>query len=133
MNTFQRLMHCDGRTDRLTYQRNVALLALGKSAVDLLTITFLPGTEPSLVALSWINPFALVQPLTAGLMPFVVCLGAFLFFVGLVWNSVHRMRDMGWSHWLGLLTAVPFINLPAAMVLCIVPPKRRKVWDLCEP
>ncbi len=52
MNTLQNLLHCDGCTGRLTYQRNIALLALGKSAVDLLTIALVSGTDAGLVALS---------------------------------------------------------------------------------
>ena len=52
MNTLQKLLHCDGCTGRLTYQRNIALLALGKSAVDLLTIALVSGTDAGLVALS---------------------------------------------------------------------------------
>ena len=66
-------------------------------------------------------------------VPFVACLGTFLFFASLVWNSVHRLHDVGWSHWFGLITAVPFVNLPVAAVLALLPAKRRKVWDLCEP
>jgi uncharacterized membrane protein YhaH (DUF805 family) len=133
MNTFQRIMHCDGCTGRLTFQRNIALLALSKSALDLLALTFLPGTDAAAVALSWLNPFALLAPWMLGQVPFVVCVSTFLFFAGLVWNSVHRLHDVGWSHWFGLLTAVPFVNLPSALVLAFLPAKRRKVWDLCEP
>ncbi|MCB0781762.1 MAG: hypothetical protein KDC03_19940, partial [Flavobacteriales bacterium] len=51
------------RTDRLTYQRNVALLALAKMAVDLTTIVLLPGTDAALVALSWANPFTAIARL----------------------------------------------------------------------
>lgn len=130
MNTIQQFLHCDGRTGPLTYQRNIALLALGKSAVDLLTLALLPGTDAGLVALSWLNPFALVAPWNAGTMPFIVCLGTFAFFAGLVWNSVHRARDTGWSHWLGLLAAVPFVDVVAAVVLSLVPARKRSVWDL---
>lgn len=54
----------------------------------------------------------------------------FLFFSALVWNSVHRIRDIGWNHWLGLLTAVPFANAVATLLLALVQSKRRSVWDL---
>lgn len=130
MNTVERILHCNGCTGRLTYQRNIALLALGKCAVDLLTMTFIPGTDAGLVALSWLNPFALVHPWMLGTMPLVICLGTLAFFAGLVWNSVHRARDTGWSHWLGLLTAVPFLDVIAAVVFSFVPARKRSVWDL---
>ena len=130
MNSVQRFLHCDGRTGRLTYQRNVALLALGKSTIDLVTLAVVPGTKAALVALSWLNPFVLVRPWMDGSMPFIICLGTLAFFAGLVWNSVHRARDTGWSHWLGLLTAVPFVDVIAAVVLSFVPARKRSVWDL---
>ncbi|MCC7501821.1 MAG: hypothetical protein IT229_04785 [Flavobacteriales bacterium] len=130
MNTVQKILHCDGCTGRLTYQRNIALLALGKSTVDLLTIALVPGTDAMTVALSWLNPFALILPWMDGSMPFVICLGTFAFFSGLVWNSVHRARDTGWSHWLGLLAAVPFVDIIAAVVLSVLPARKRSVWDL---
>jgi uncharacterized membrane protein YhaH (DUF805 family) len=130
MKTFKELMHCDGRTGRLTYQRNIALLAVGKAAIDLVTLALVPGTSAGLVALSWLNPFVLVDPWTQGAVPFAICLGTFGFFAGLVWNSVHRLRDAGHAHWLGLLTAVPFANLPAATVLCLLPARKHTVWDL---
>lgn len=130
MNTFQRLLKCDGRTGRLTYQRNIALLAVGKAAADLLTLTFSTGVDVRPVALSWLNPFALVEPWTDDRMPLITCVVTFAFFSGLVWNSVHRMRDTGWSHWLGLLAAVPFVDLIATVVFALLPPQKRTVWDL---
>lgn len=130
MNTLQKMLHCNGCTGRLTYQRNIALLALGKSAVDVMTIALVPSTNAATVALSWLNPFTLVRPWMDGTMPFAVCLGTFAFFSGLVWNSVHRARDTGWSHWLGLLVAVPFVDVIAAVVLSLVPARKRSVWDL---
>jgi uncharacterized membrane protein YhaH (DUF805 family) len=130
MNTVQKILHCSGFTGRLTYQRNIALLALGKSAVDLLTLALIPGTDAGLLALSWLNPFALVRPWMDGTVPFMICLGTFAFFAGLVWNSVHRARDTGWSHWLGLLTAVPFVDVIAAVVLSFAPARKHSVWDL---
>jgi hypothetical protein len=108
----------------------VALLALGKSTIDLVTLAVVPGTKAGLVALSWLNPFVLVRPWMDGAMPFIICLGTLAFFAGLVWNSVHRARDTGWSHWLGLLTAVPFVDVIAAVVLSFVPARKRSVWDL---
>ena len=117
-------------TDRLTYQRNVALLALAKSALDLLMQTFTPGLAPSVLALAWLNPLLLMRPWLAGTMPFLVCLGTFLFFSALVWNSVHRARHAGWPHWLGLVTAVPYVNLAATVVLALLPAKKHSVWDL---
>jgi hypothetical protein len=130
MNTLQHLLHCDGRTDRLTYQRNVALLAVGKTAVDLVALTFLGSVEVRLVALSWIDPFVLVRPWSDGTLSILPCASTLAFFTGLVWNSVHRARDIGWNHWLGLLSAVPFAGLLATVVLSLVPPKKRTVWDL---
>jgi len=130
MKTFKQLMHCDGRTGRLTYQRNIALLAVGKATVDLLSLVLAPGTSPELVALSWVDPFVLVSPWLQGGMPFAICLGTFAFFAGMVWNSVHRLRDAGYPHALGLLTAAPFLNLPTALVLALLPTRRHTVWDL---
>ncbi len=130
MKTFKQLMHCDGRTGRLPYQRNIALLAVGKAAVDLLSLVLAPATDPVPVALAWVNPFVLVNPWLRGEMPFAVCLGTLAFFAGLVWNSVHRLRDAGHLHALGLLTAVPFVNLPAAVVLALLPTRKHTVWDL---
>jgi hypothetical protein len=130
MITFKQLMHCDGRTGRLTYQRNVALLAVGKAAVDLLYLALVPMTNAGLVAMSWLNPFVLVGPWLNDALTFAPCLGTAAFFAGLVWNSVHRLRDAGTVHWLGLLTAVPFVNLPAAVVMALLPTRRHTVWDL---
>ncbi|MBX2972624.1 MAG: hypothetical protein KF797_05940 [Flavobacteriales bacterium] len=130
MNTFSRLMHCDGCTDRLTYQRNVALLAFGKATVDLLTLAFIPGTSAMQVAAAWLNPFNLIAPWLAGDMPTMICLSTFLFFSALVWNSVHRARHAGWSHWMGLLTAVPFVGAVMTVVLALAPARKHTVWDL---
>ena len=130
MKTFKQLMHCDGSTGRLTYQRNVALLALGKAALDLITLALVPGTDAGVVALSWLNPFVLVDPWLNDTMPFAVCIGTFGFFASLVWNSVHRLRDAGTVHWLGLIAAVPYVALPAAVVMALLPRRRRTVWDL---
>lgn len=130
MKTFKQLMHCDGCTGRLAYQRNIAGLAAGKAAVDMLTHALVPGTDAGLAALAWLNPFVLVKPWMDGSMPFTICLSTFAFFAGLVWNSVHRLRDAGHPYWLGLLTAVPFANVPAALVLALLPTRKHSVWDL---
>ena len=125
MKLLHRLLPEFTRTDRLTYQRNVALLALAKMAVDLTTIVLLPGTDAALVALSWANPFTAIARL-----PLAVCLSTVGFFVGLVWNSVRRLRDTGLADWAALLTAIPFLNALATVVLALLPSKRRTVWDL---
>jgi hypothetical protein len=130
MNTFAQLMHCDGSTDRLTYQRNIAVLAFGKSTVDLLAITLAPITDTGLIALAWLNPFVLVRPWWQGTMPLAICLSTFVFFSALVWNSVHRARHAGWPHGLGLLAALPFVNIAAAVLFAWVPERKRSVWDL---
>lgn len=130
MKTFKQLMHCDGCTGRLTYQRNIALLAVAKASADLLTLVAYPGTGTDQVALAWLNPFVLVQPWLLGTMPVTICLSTFAFFAGLVWNSVHRLRDAGHAHGLGLLAAVPFLGLPTALVLSLLPTRKHTVWDL---
>ena len=125
MKLLHRLLPDLTRTDRLTYQRNVALLALAKMAVDLCTLVVSPGTDPALIALSWANTFAIIARL-----PLAVCLSTVGFFVGLVWNSVRRLRDTGLADWAALLTAIPFLNALATVVLALLPSKRRTVWDL---
>ncbi|MBP6574132.1 MAG: hypothetical protein KA230_06770 [Flavobacteriales bacterium] len=130
MNTFSRLMHCDGCTDRLTYQRNIALLAVGKALLELITMALVPGIAVDTIAMAWLNPFVLVQPWMNGSMPFIICLGTFAFFSGLVWNSVHRLRHAGYKHWLGLLTGAPYVGIPCAALLSFAPPKKHTVWDL---
>ncbi|MCB0818575.1 MAG: DUF805 domain-containing protein, partial [Flavobacteriales bacterium] len=74
---------------------------------------------------SWANPFAAIARL-----PLAVCLSTVGFFVGLVWNSVRRLRDTGLADWAALLTAIPFLNALATVVLALLPSKRRTVWDL---
>lgn len=130
MSTFSRTLHCDGCTDRLTYQRNIALLAVGKAAVDLIAMSLVPGLDPTTIAMAWLNPFVLVKPWLDGAMPFVICLGTLAFFSALVWNSVHRCRHAGFNHWLGLFAAVPFLGLPVAVVLALLPGRRHTVWDI---
>ncbi|MCB0815531.1 MAG: hypothetical protein KDB87_20490, partial [Flavobacteriales bacterium] len=87
------------RTDRLTYQRNVALLALAKMAVDLTTIVLLPGTDAALVALSWANPFTAIA-----LLPLGVCVSTGDFLVRVGRHSVKKIRDTGLADWAALLT-----------------------------
>lgn len=130
MSTFARLMHCDGCTDRLTYQRNVALLAFGKATMDLITLAVVPSTSAGLVATGWLNPFLLIEPWLAGTMPWMICISTFLFFTALVWNSVHRARHAGWPHWTGLITAVPFVGAAMTVVLALIPARKHTVWDL---
>lgn len=130
MNTFSRLMHCDGCTDALTYQRNVALLAFGKGTTDMITLAVVPGTSAAQVVAAWLNPFRLIEPWLAGTMPTLICVTTLLFFSALVWNSVHRARHAGWSHGLGLLTAVPFIGAIMTVVFAFLPARKHTVWDL---
>lgn len=130
MSTFSRLLHCDGSTDGLTYQRNVALLAFGKAAMDLITLSFVPHLDAGLVALGWLNPFRLIDPWMSGALPFMIGLTTFLFYTTLVWNSVHRARHAGWVHWLGLLTAVPFVGAIMTVILALLPARKHTVWDL---
>ena len=129
MLTLQQILHCDGRTDRLTYQRNVALLSFGKAMVDLITLS-LTTTSAPLVAKAWINPFLLVAPWLQGAVPAITCLTTFALFAGLVWNTVHRLRDSGHPHWLGLCAAIPFAAPVVVGIACFIPSKRRTVWDL---
>lgn len=125
MNFLHRFLQQVTRTDRLTYQRNVALLALAKMAVDLATLVMIPGTDPALVARSWANPFAALTE-----VPLSVCLSTTGFFLALLWNSVRRLRDTGLVAWAAVLTAIPFLNALATVVLALLPSKRRTVWDL---
>ncbi len=132
MSTFSRMIRCDGRTDRLSYQRNVALLAIAKAALDLITMTLVPGLAAGHIAMAWLDPFVLIEPWLAGSMPVITCLGTMAFFSGLVWNSVHRTRDAGLPTWLGLLTALPFVGLPLAVLFALLPAKKHTVWDLLD-
>ena len=65
-------MRCDGCTDRITYQRNIALLGLGKSLVDLMTLQH-TGAESGTVLHAWVNPYVLIEPWWNGAMPWVIC------------------------------------------------------------
>ncbi len=130
MNTLTRLLRCDSRTDAITYQRNIAALGFGKAIIDLLTVALAPDVSARLVSLAWLNPFVLVEPWMNGQLPAITCLSTFALFAGLVWNTVHRLRDAGYAHALGALAALPFIAPAVAIVACVLPSKRRTVWDL---
>jgi hypothetical protein len=125
-----RLLRCDGRTSRITYQRNVALLALAKGFVDLMTLNVVPGTPPALVLEGWGMPFALIGPWMEGALPAAICASTLFFYAGLTWNSVHRCRDAGVDHRAGLLACVPLAGLAWAAVLAFLPSRRHSVWDL---
>ncbi len=130
MNTFTRFFRCESRTDPITYQRNIAMFGFGKAMIDLMTITL--GTEVSarLVSLAWLNPFVLVGPWMNGQVPTITCLSTLALFAGVAWNTVHRLRDAGYAHALGVLVALPFLAPAVAIVACLLPSKRRSVWDL---
>jgi uncharacterized membrane protein YhaH (DUF805 family) len=131
MNTLQQFMRCDGCTSRKHFLRNILLLAAGKTAIDLQVIHLRPDLARDWSwPLSWLDPFRLVGPWLNGNVAFIICLTSFLFFSALVWNAVHRARDAGWPHWLGVLTAVPFVNIAATIVLALPPHKKRSVWDI---
>lgn len=123
-------MHCDGCTDRLRYQRNIAALGVGKALIDLAAMTIVPSTDAGTVASAWLNPFLLIGPWANGLMPWTICATTIVFFSALVWNTVHRLRDAGIAHWLGLLVCVPFAGPVAALACCFLPTKKHTVWDL---
>ena len=131
MKAISRLLRCDGRTDRLTYQRNVAALIAAKLIADSIThgVAASPP-EIGLIAYGWLNPFALIEPWLNGDLSIAICASTFLFFTGLVWNSVHRSRDAGWNLWIGLFTAVPFVSVPVTLLLSFVPSRKHTVWDL---
>jgi len=131
MKALSHLLHCDGRTDRLTYQRNVAALIAAKLIADSITLAVaVPQPDIGLIAYGWLNPFTLIEPWLTGDLSSAICASTFLFFTALVWNSVHRARDAGWNHWIGLLTAVPFANVPATFLLSFAPRRKHTVWDL---
>lgn len=131
MNTLQQLLHCDGRTTRGRFIRNLGLLAIGKAAIDLQVMQLRPDLARDWSwPLSWLNPAHLVGPWLEGRVAFLICLSTFLFFTAVTWNAVHRAHDAGRSHWLGLLCAVPFVNLFAIAVLALLPQRKHSVWDL---
>lgn len=130
MSTFTKLLHCDGCTDRLRYQRNIAAVGVGKALIDLAIMTFGPATDTGTVASAWLNPYLLIGPWANGHMPWGICVTTILFFMALVWNTVHRLRDAGIAHGLGLLVCVPFVGPLAALVCCFLPTKKHTVWDL---
>lgn len=124
------LLGRNGRTDRLHFQRNAALLALAKGIADLWSQARWPDTEPLLVAMSWVDPFHLIDPWMDGTLPTTIGVSTFLFFSLLVRSAVLRARDVGWPPWTGLLTAVPYLNGIMTLVFALRAPKRRSIWDL---
>lgn len=130
MNTWTKLLHCAGCTDRLRYQRNIAALGVGKALVDLAIITTAPSTDAGAVAAAWLNPYVLIGPWASGDMPWSICATTVLFFASLVWNTVHRLRDAGIAHGLGLLVCTPYAGPVFALVCCFLPTKKHTVWDL---
>lgn len=130
MSILSHPLRCEGRTDSLTYQRNIALLGFGKAMIDLMTIALATDVSARLMSLAWLNPFVLVGPWMDGQVLTVTCLSTLALFAGLVWNTVHRLRDAGYAHALGLLAALPFVAPAVAILACLLPSKRRTVWDL---
>lgn len=130
MSTITKLLHCDGCTDRLRYQRNIAAVGASKALVDLAIMSIAPATDTGTVASAWLNPYLLIGPWADGQIPWSICATTILFFTALVWNTVHRLRDAGIAHWLGLLVCVPFAGPLAALVCCFLPTKKHTVWDL---
>ena len=130
MNTLQRVLRCDGRTDPLTYQRNVALLCGRKALLDLIALPHLVTEAAHPLLWSWLNPFALVRPWADGTMPLVVCAVTLIFFSLLVWHSVHRARDAGWPSWAALASALPFVNVLAVVTFSFSSTQRRSFLDL---
>lgn len=131
MNTFRELLHCDGRTSRSHFRRNVLLLAAGKITIDAQVMYLRPDlTRAWSWAWSWLNPLHLVGPWLQEQVAFLICLTTFLFFAALTWNAVHRARDAGWPHWIGALTALPFVNVLVVFALAIPASRRRSVWDI---
>ena len=131
MHTLQELFRCDGRTSRSRFLRNVLLLAAGKTMIDLQVMYLRPDlTRTWSWAWSWLNPFHLAGPWLQGQVAFLICCTTFLFFAAITWNAVHRARDAGWPHWLGVLVALPFVNVPVVIALAIPASRRRSVWDI---
>jgi len=132
MKTLPELLQCSGCATRSIYVRNVLLLAIGKASIDLLVMPL----RPDLFATwswgsTWLNPFLLIDPWLDGAVPLIVCLSTFVFYTGLVWNSVHRARHAGIPHWAGLFTAVPFLNTLTLVILLVAPAgKRPSVLDM---
>lgn len=130
MKTLGKLLHCDGRTDAVRYQRNVAALSAAKALADLMVLAATPGTDARLIVLSWLNPFVLVKPWLNGEVPWVACATTLVLFSVVVWNTVHRLRDAGRTHWLGILTLFPYAGPLITLLCCFLPTRRHTVWDL---
>lgn len=130
MNTFTRILRCHASTDGLTYQRNVALLAFAKALVDLLVMACDQRLEAHMILGAWLDPFLLISPWVAGTMSTFICLSTFVFYTGLVWNSVHRTRHAGWPTWSASLVMVPYAGGLMTLILAFLPPRKHTVWDL---
>jgi uncharacterized membrane protein YhaH (DUF805 family) len=129
MNPLTKMMHCDGSTDRITYQRNIALLGLGKALADLMSLQH-TGAESSDVMHAWLNPYVLIAPWWNCTVPWFICATTVLLYSGVVWNTVHRLRDAGAKHWLGLLVCIPYAGPLTVAIACFMPTRRHTVWDL---
>ena len=130
MSTLSHLLHCDGTTDGLTFQRNIALLAFSKAALDLFTLAYFPGLEIITILHAWLNPFLLIAPWLEGSMPWTLCASTLVFFTALVWNGVHRARHAGWPKWTALITCIPYVGALMTVVLAFLPARKHTVWDL---
>ena len=131
MITFQELIHCDGRTPRRHFLRNVLLLAIGKAVIDLQVMYLRPDLARDWSwPMSWLNPCHLIGPWLHGQIAFLICLTTLLFFAAVVWNAVHRARDAGWPTWIATLTALPFVHVFVIIALALPTTKRRSVWDI---
>jgi len=132
MNSLSHLLHCDGRTARLPYLRNILLLAAGKAAIDLQVLHLRPDLASSWSwGSSWIDPYQLIRPWLDGHAPSLIACTTLAFFTALIWNSVHRARHAGWDHRIGLAMVLPFVNVGLALALSVWPmARRRSVFDL---
>lgn len=130
MNAVGNFMRCSGTTDRLRYQRNVAAFGIAKALLDLLVLAVEPGVAIDLIVMSWFNPYLLVGPWLTGGFAWTICATTIIFFLALVWNAVHRLRDAGWAPWLGLTVAMPYAGTVAALLCCFLPTRKHTVWDL---
>ena len=132
MKTLQHLLRCDGRTARLRYLRNITLLLAGKYLLDRVILGIATG-DPWPHERELIDPLTLVLNTTNSATDRGIAITTVLFFIGLVWNSVHRARDAGWGILIGLLTAVPVAHLFVFTALVIAPTQRHtEVLDLLQ-
>lgn len=107
------------------------MLGLGKAAIDIQVMHLRPDLVGSWSwPLSWANPLTLIDPWRDGTVATLICLTTLCFFTALTWNAAHRARNAGWSRWTGLLAAVPFLFIPAVIVLGSLPTRKHSVWNL---